>query len=105
MHLLANETSDMLVLALGNDEALVLLQPGQMLRTVLDENEAWSSAARFLTSPNGGPGMLAVLPRAVASAILEMPARHAIERELKELLFDELIKAERPVFSALSHEP
>lgn len=94
----------MLVLAFGSDEALVLLQPGQMLRTVLDENKAWSSAASFLTSPDGAPGMLAVLPRAAASAVLEVPARHAIERELKELLFDELSKTERPTFSVLSHQ-
>lgn len=105
MHLVPNEASDTLVLALGTDEALVLLQPGQMLRTVLDANEAWNSAARFLTSAAGAPGMLAVLPRAAASGILATPARHAIERELKELLFDELSKTERPPFSVLSQQP
>lgn len=105
MHLVPNETSDTLVLAFGAEEGLVLLQPGQMLRTVLDANEAWNSAARFLTSAAGAPGMLAVLPRAAASAILAAPARHAIERELKELLFGELSKTERPTFSVLSQQP
>ncbi len=92
----------MLIVALGNDEALILLQRGEMLRAVVDGNEAWRSATRFLTSSDGAPGMLAVLPRAAARAFLSAPTRHAIERELKELLFDELAKAERPPLSAFA---
>ena len=103
MQLLPNETSDTLVLALGSDEALVLLQPGEMLRSILDENEAWRTAARFLTSPDGVPGMLALMPRAAAKSLLAAPACHVIERDLKELLFDELSKAERPPLSVFSH--
>ncbi len=95
----------MLVLALGSEEAFVLLQPGSMLRTLLDENESWSESARFLTSPDAAPGMLAVLPRAIGAAILARAARHRVERELKELLFTELSKSERPTFSILSHQP
>ena len=100
MNLIPNQSdSDMLVISLGTEEALILMQPGEMLRAVLDAVPAWSAKARFLTNPDRGAGMLAVLPRLVGRALLAVPARHPAERELKELLFDQLAEDEYPRLS------
>ena len=102
MHLIPNQSDfDMLVISLGTEEALILMQPGEMLRTVLDAAPKWSATARFLTNPEGGAGMLAILPRLVGSAVLAVPSRHPAERELKELLFDQLAEDEYPRLSII----
>jgi hypothetical protein len=88
-----------LVVALGSEEAVILLQAGGMLRRVLDASPAWNSAARFLTSPKSAEGMLAVLPRRVGASILAEAAGHTVERDFKKLLFHFLSEAERPPFA------
>lgn len=92
--------ADHLVIALGSEEALILLQPGGMLRLILDAAPTWNAAARFLTYPKSAAGMLAVLPRAAGSAILKEPARHTVEQDFKRLLFRSLSEGERPPFNA-----
>jgi len=88
-----------LIVALGSEEAVILLQAGGMLRRVLDAAPVWSGAARFLTPPKSAEGMLAVLPRQVGTAILDAAAGHTIERDFKKLLFYSLTEAERPPFN------
>jgi hypothetical protein len=99
MELIPTESDrEYLVIALGSEEAVILLQAGGMLRRVLDAVPAWSGAARFLTPPKSAEGMLAVLPRRVGTAILEAAAGHTVERDFKRLLFHSLAEAERPPF-------
>jgi hypothetical protein len=75
------------IVSLGGEEAVILLQPGGMVRSVLDPSPARAAAARFLT-PLRGEGVLAVLPEDSAAAILRAPATHSVERDLQMLLFD-----------------
>jgi len=103
MEIVPNKSDrEWIVLSLGSDEALILLQPGQMLRTVLEADRAWREGARFLTRSDGGAGMLAVLPRAMGRAVLAASARHSVELQLKEFFFEHLDEAERPAFDRLS---
>ena len=103
MEIVPNKSDrEWIVLSLGSDEALILLQPGQMLRTVLEVDRSWREGARFLTRSDGGAGMFAVLPRAIGGAVLAASARHFLELELKEIFFDYLDEAERPPFDRLS---
>lgn len=90
-----------LALSLGSEEALILLQPGQMLRTVLESNQAWSDQTRFLSRPDGGAGLIAILPQAMGSALLRASAGHPVERELKEIFFDQISENEQPGFQPL----
>jgi hypothetical protein len=91
MKLIPSESeSGSIVVALGSEEALILLQPGEMFRSVLDANPAWADGARFLTPTEPGDGMLAVVPKAAGGAWLGKVATHAVEREFQELLFDNL---------------
>lgn len=97
MHLVpADAAASQLVVALSIEEALILLQPGRMIRTVLDRHPELADRARFLSLTSGGPGMLVLLPRAAGSLLLMAPDGHALEREFKGLVFDALIPAERP---------
>lgn len=99
MKIVPNESDrEWIVLSLGSDEALILFQPGQMIRAVLETDPKWRECARFLTDPGDGAGMLAVLPRTMGPAILAASARHPLERQLKEILFDLLEADERPPF-------
>ena len=74
------------VLSLGNEEAAILLQPGGIFRSVLDDNPDWADESQFLTPPKTAGGMLAVLPRQAATAWLAAIATHPVEREFQELL-------------------
>lgn len=97
MHLVpADAAASQLVVSLSSEEALILLQPGKMLRTVLDQNPDLADRARFLSLTKGGPGMLVLLPRAVGPLLISAADGHVLERELKGLLFDALTPAERP---------
>jgi hypothetical protein len=89
---------EFLVLALGGDEAAILLRPAAMFRALLDQNRVWRAAARFLTPADRGaaPGLLAIVPRPAASALLAAVAEHPVERELQGLLFAALMPSERP---------
>lgn len=88
--------------SMGSEEAMILLQPGEMLRATLERNFAWMTDARFLTGTEAGGtgGMLAILPRGAASALLSAAAGHALERALQELIFDALAPEERPRWPA-----
>jgi hypothetical protein len=90
--------TDCLCLSMGVEEAMILFQPGEMLRATLERNRAWVVKARFLTRMGEGAaeGMLAILPRAVAPALLSAAAGHPVERELQEIFFSVLTPAERP---------
>jgi hypothetical protein len=77
-----------IVVALGGEEALILLQPGEMFRRVLDGNPGWAGAVRFLVPAGTGGGVLAVLPRAAGPAWLEEVSTHPVEREFQELLWE-----------------
>jgi len=97
MEVIPNELGkEWIVLSLGTEETLILLEPGQMLRRVLESDALWADQAKFLTRSDGTPGMLAVLPRAAAPAVLAAPAGHTIERTLKEIIFDQLETDEIP---------
>jgi hypothetical protein len=87
-----------LVLALGGEEAAILLRPAAMFRALLDQNRVWRAATRFLTPADRGLalGLLAIVPRPAASALLAAVAEHPVERELQGLLFAALLPAERP---------
>jgi hypothetical protein len=89
---------DFLVLALGGEEAAILLRPAARFRALLDQNRVWRAAARFLAPADRGAaqGLLAIVPRPAASALLTAVAEHPVERELQGLLFAALIPAERP---------
>jgi len=89
---------EFLVLALGGEEAAILLRPAAMFRALLDQNRVWRAAARFLTPADcgAGQGLLAIVPRPAASALLAAVAEHPVERELQGLLFAALLPAERP---------
>jgi hypothetical protein len=86
-----------LLLALGTEEAVILWQPGGMFRATLDRHPSGRAAARFLTpiDPGGAAGMLALLPRAAAPALIAAAAGHPVERELQEGLWAHLTPAER----------
>jgi len=90
--------TDCLCLSMGVEEAMILFQPGEMLRATLERNRAWRTKARFLTRMGAGAaeGMLAILPRAAAPALLSAAAGHAVERELQEMIFSVLAPRERP---------
>jgi hypothetical protein len=90
--------TDCLWLSLGVEEAMILFQPGEMLRATLERNRAWVEKARFLTRMSAGvaDGMLAILPRAAGPALLSAVAGHAVERELQEIIFSVLPPEERP---------
>ncbi len=92
----ADTTTAHLVVSLSSEEVLILLQPGKMIRTVLDRHPELADRARFLSLTKGGPGMLVLLPRAAGSLLLMAPDGHALEREFKGLLFDALAPEERP---------
>ena len=76
------------IVSLGAEEAVILLQAEKMVRTVIDRCPDWTAGARFLTSPGGQDGVLALIPRAAAAAVLQAPATHEAERDLQILLFD-----------------
>jgi len=82
--------SGKLIVALGGEEAAVLLQPGRLFRVAADANPAWAREIRFLTPPDPDGGMLAVLPLSLGQAWLGEAAAHPVEREFQELLFDQL---------------
>jgi len=86
---------------MGVEEAMILFQPGEMFRATLERNRAWMARARFLTPMGAGAagGMLAILPRAAAPALLSAAAGHAVERELQEIIFSALSPGERPRLS------
>jgi hypothetical protein len=90
--------TDCLWLSLGVEEAMILFQPGEMLRSTLERDRAWVAKARFLTrmSAEVADGMLAILPRIAAPALLAAAAGHAVERELQEVIFSVLPAGERP---------
>jgi hypothetical protein len=91
MKFVANECEEACwVVALGIEEAAILLQPGEMVRAVLDRDRSWAEASRFLIPPDPAGGMLAVLPRLAGGAWLDGLATHPLEREFQELLFDHL---------------
>jgi hypothetical protein len=91
MKFIMNENEmERVVVALGGEEAVILLQPGEMFRAVLDRNPSWAEACRFLTSLDPAGGMAAVLPRLAGPAWLKVLATHQVEREFQELLFDHL---------------
>ena len=97
MHLVRPDTATShLVVSLSSEEAMILLQPGKMIRTVMDQHPKLSDRARFLSLARGGPGMLVLLPRAAGPLLLSAVDGHALEREFKGLLFDALTLAERP---------
>ena len=97
MHLVPADTATLhLVVSFSSEEALILLQPGTMIRTVLDQHPELADRARFLSLTKGGPGLLVLLPRAAGSLLLSAVGGHTLEREFKGLLFDALTLAERP---------
>ena len=57
---------DSLWFSWGAEEAMILFQPGEMLRATLERDFAALAQARFLTRIGAGVagGMLAILPRA-----------------------------------------
>lgn len=77
-----------LIVALGGEEAAILLQPGRLFRNAADANLEWAAEIRFLIPPDPMGGMLAVLPRSAGPAWLGTAAAHPVEREFQELLFD-----------------
>ena len=81
-----HSTTGCAIVALGAEEAVILLQPGKMIRRALDPVSA-RAAARFLTPCRGEDGVLAILREDAAAAILRAPATHALERDLQDLLF------------------
>jgi len=89
---------DFLVLALGGEEAAILLRPAARFRALLDQNRVWRAAARFLAPADRGegPGLLAIVPRPAASALLAAVAEHPVERELQGLLIAALMPAVVP---------
>lgn len=89
---------EFLVLALGGEEAAILLRPAAMFRALFDQNRVWRAAARFLTPADRAAafGLLAIVPRPAASALLAAVAEHPVERELQGLLFAALLPPERP---------
>jgi len=89
---------DFLVLALGGQEAAILLRPAARFRALLDQKRVWRAAARFLSPADRGegPGLLAIVPRPAASALLASVAEHPVERELQGLLFAALLPAVVP---------
>jgi hypothetical protein len=91
MRYIENENeAERVVVALGSEEAVILLQPGEMFRAVLDRNPSWAGDSRFLTALDPAGGMLAVLPRLAGPSWLAALATHRVEREFQELLFDHL---------------
>ena len=89
---------EFLVLALGGEEAAILLRPAAMFRALFDQNRVWRATARFLTPADRAAafGLLAIVPRPAASALLAAVAEHPVERELQGLLFAALLPPERP---------
>lgn len=85
-----------IVLALGAEEAAILLEPAELFRAVLERNPAWRESALFLTPQGAEGGMLAVLPRPAISAWLDATATHPVEREFQELLIRHALPAELP---------
>ena len=82
--------------ALGSEEALILLQPGEMFRRVLDSNPEWAGNALFLAPAQPGGGALAVLPPEAGPAWMEATATHPVEREFQEILFNTLLAGPHP---------
>lgn len=100
MHLVPGEAgSSQIIISLSSEEALILLQPQKMVRTTLDRCPDLGASARFLTLSESGAGMLVVMPRLAGPVLLAASDSHALERELKKLIFDALAPAERPIFS------
>jgi len=93
---------DSLWFSWGAEEAMILFQPGEMLRATLERDFAALAQARFLTRIGAGVagGMLAILPRAAAPLLLSATAAHAVERELQEFIFSALAPEERPRLQA-----
>jgi hypothetical protein len=87
MRLITRENAACAIVSLGAEEAMILLQPGKMVRQAL-EHCPGRQGARFLTPLDNSGGVLALLPPEVASALLQAPATHAVEQELQILLFD-----------------
>ncbi len=93
---------DFFLFSFGAEEAVILLRPGAMIRAILDRNSAQAAGARFLTRADTGmaDGMLAILPRSAAPALLSAVAGHAVERELQERVYGALEPVERPPLQA-----
>ena len=85
------------VLSAGSEEAAILLQPGEMFRTVLDGCREWAEHSQFLTPSGTGEGMLVVVPRHAMAAWLGKTAAHPVEREFQELLIQHAKTTELPV--------
>jgi hypothetical protein len=92
---------DHLVLSLGREEAVILFQPGALVRGTLERRAAWVAATVLLAPWEAQEeGLLAILPRAAAPALLAAAAGHPVERDLQEIVFSLLSPAERPFRSA-----
>jgi len=103
MRLITQENADCAIVSLGAEEAMILLQPGKMVRNALEDCPGRRDA-RFLTPLDNSGGVLALLPQEVATALLQAPATHAVEQELQILLFD-FPRPLRPVSSQRFHAP
>jgi hypothetical protein len=87
-----------LILSLNTEELMVLLQPGEMLRALIDGDADVRASAKFMlpdfaVAQPGGEVRMA-LPSPAAAALLTLPAGHATERRLQHLIFDALAPAE-----------
>jgi len=91
-------SNDFFMMSLAVEEAVILFQPGEMLRATCDRYPSCMSGARFLTRTDaGGPGgMLALFPKSVALLLLSAVSGHAVERELQKNIFGILSPADRP---------
>jgi hypothetical protein len=86
-----------MVLSMAGEEAAILLQPGELFRTILDGNASWAAGCEFLTPRDSAGGMVAVMPRPALTAWLEAVAAHPVEREFQELLIQHAQPAELPI--------
>jgi hypothetical protein len=102
MRLIPAPSDGSLVFALNPEELMILLQPGEMFRALIDGDADGRASVEFMlrdfANTPVNPEVRVALPSTAAAALLTSPAGHATERQLQHLIFDALPAADRPLW-------